>query len=69
MGAVHATHGFMDYDLCEAEFSRAAMAQAERCIVAADSSVGGQAARGTAIAALPRPVSLTVPNPRNSLSE
>ena len=37
-GAVHATHGFMDYYLCEAEFSRAAMAQAERCIVAADSS-------------------------------
>ena len=28
----------MDYYLCEAEFSRAAMTQAERCIVAADSS-------------------------------
>ena len=38
MGALHAAHGFMDYYLCEAEFSRAAMAQAERCIVAADSS-------------------------------
>ena len=38
IGAVNATQGFMDHYLCEAEFSRAAMAQAERCIVAADSS-------------------------------
>ena len=38
MGAVHAAQGCMDYYLCEAEFSRAAMTQAERCIVAADSS-------------------------------
>ena len=38
MGAVNATQGFMDHYLCEAEFSLAAMAVAERCIVAADSS-------------------------------
>ncbi|MGF1609212.1 MAG: DeoR/GlpR family DNA-binding transcription regulator [Kiloniellales bacterium] len=38
MGAVHAEQGFMVYHLCEAEFSRAAIGQSERCIVAADSS-------------------------------
>ena len=38
MGAVNAVQGFMYYYLCEAEFARAAMAQTERCIVAADSS-------------------------------
>ena len=34
---MHTIHELSHY-LCEAEFSRAAMAQAERCIVAADSS-------------------------------
>jgi len=38
MGAVHAERGFMVYHLCEAEFSRAAIAQSDRCIVAADCS-------------------------------
>ncbi|MCY4405552.1 MAG: DeoR/GlpR transcriptional regulator, partial [Rhodospirillaceae bacterium] len=38
IGAVNAAQGFMDHYLCEAEFSRAAMAQAQHRIVAADSS-------------------------------
>ena len=38
MGAVSATQGFTYHYLCEAEFSRAAMAQAERRTVVADSS-------------------------------
>lgn len=38
MWAVHPDKGFMVYHLCEAEFSRAAISQAERCIVAADCS-------------------------------
>ena len=38
MWAVHPEKGFMVYHLCEAEFSRAAIGQAERCIVAADCS-------------------------------
>ena len=38
MGAVHAADGFMVYHLCEAEFSQAAIGQAERVIVAADST-------------------------------
>lgn len=38
IGAVHAVQGFMVYHLCEAEISRAAIAQSERCIVAADCS-------------------------------
>ncbi len=42
MGAIHAELGFMDYHLCEAEFSRAAMGQAEQVIVAADSSKFGR---------------------------
>ena len=38
MGAIHADKGFMVYHLCEAEFSQAAIGQAERVIVAADST-------------------------------
>jgi DeoR family glycerol-3-phosphate regulon repressor len=38
MGALHAERGCMDYHLCEAEFSQAAIGQAERVIVAADAS-------------------------------
>ena len=44
MGAVHPVQGFMYYYLCEAEFSGAAMAQAERCIVSVDSSKFGRSA-------------------------
>lgn len=36
IGAVDAARGFMVYHLCEAEYSRAAMAQAERSIVVSD---------------------------------
>lgn len=42
MGAIHHELGFMDYHLCEAEFSRAAIAQAEQVVVVADSSKFGR---------------------------
>lgn len=38
MGALHPEKGFMVYHLCEAEFSRAALAQAEQSIAVVDSS-------------------------------
>lgn len=38
MGGIDATHGFMNYDAGEAEFAQALIAQAERVIIAADSS-------------------------------
>jgi DeoR family transcriptional regulator, glycerol-3-phosphate regulon repressor len=37
IGAMHATKGCMDYQLCEAEFSKTVMGQVETVIVAADS--------------------------------
>ena len=38
MGAVNVSQGFMYHYFCEAEFARVATTQAERCIVAVDSS-------------------------------
>jgi DeoR family glycerol-3-phosphate regulon repressor len=44
IGAVSETSGFMDYHLCEGEFSRAVMAQGERTLVVADDSKFGRRA-------------------------
>ena len=42
MATVHETKGFMNYHLCEAEFSRAVMQQSEQVVVAADASKFGR---------------------------
>ena len=42
MGAVHADKGCMYYHLCEAEYSRAIIDQAERVTVAADHTKFGR---------------------------
>jgi DeoR family transcriptional regulator, glycerol-3-phosphate regulon repressor len=41
IGAIHQTKGCMDYQLCEAEFSRAVIAQVETVIVVADATKFG----------------------------
>lgn len=42
IGAINAASGFMDFHLCEGEFSRAVMEQAERTMVVADRSKFGR---------------------------
>jgi DeoR family transcriptional regulator, glycerol-3-phosphate regulon repressor len=42
IGAIHQTKGCMDYHLCEAEFSKALIGQAETVIVVADATKFGQ---------------------------
>lgn len=42
IGAIDADNGLMDYDLCEAEYARVVLHQAERRIVAADHSKFGR---------------------------
>jgi DeoR family glycerol-3-phosphate regulon repressor len=42
VGAISVDNGFMDFHLCEAEFSRVAMRRAERVMVIADSSKFGR---------------------------
>jgi DeoR family transcriptional regulator, glycerol-3-phosphate regulon repressor len=44
IGAIHAEQGFMNFHLCEGEFARAIVAQAERTIIAADHSKFGRRA-------------------------
>ena len=42
IGAMHHTKGCMNYNICEAEFSRAVMGQVETVIIAADSTKFGR---------------------------
>lgn len=42
IGAIHERQGFMDYHLCEGEFSRAVMQRADRIVVVADYSKFGR---------------------------